>query len=224
LAKPAPAEPDWNFDPSRVVPAIALPQASAIARALALYQEALRKPSLTAMCLDFSGSMHGDGEMQLKTAMTTLLDPGQASHNLIQWTPADRIVVLPFDSHVREVDSSNGSIAAQGDLLAKVRAQSTDGGDDMYTCAERAMSVIQPYVMTGRFLPAIVIMTDGHSNAQKGFDDDWRKEGHELPIFGVTFGDAQTSQLDELASLTRARVFDGKADLAEAFRSLRGYN
>jgi Ca-activated chloride channel family protein len=224
MARPAPPEPDWNFDPSRIVHAIALPAPSVIARALTLYQEALRKPSLTAICLDFSGSMRGYGETQLKAAMSSLLDPGQASHNLIQWTPADRIVVLPFDSHVREVDSSNGSIAAQADLLTKVRAQSADDGNDMYACAERALSAIQPYLVTDQFLPAIVIMTDGRSDPHKGFEDNWRKEGHELPIFGVTFGNAQATQLDELATLTRARVFDGNADLAEAFRSLRGYN
>jgi Ca-activated chloride channel family protein len=224
MAKPAPPEPDWNFDPARIVRSIALPAPSVIARALALYQEALRKPSLTAICLDFSGSMHGYGETQLKAAMSSLLDPGQASHNLIQWTPADRIVVLPFDSHVREVDSSNGSIAAQADLLAKVRAQSADDGNDMYACAERAISAIEPYLATDQFLPAIVIMTDGRSDPDKGFEDNWRKEGHELPIFGVTFGNAQATKLDELASLTRARVFDGNGDLAEAFRSLRGYN
>jgi Ca-activated chloride channel family protein len=224
VAKTTPPEPDWNFDPSRMVHAIALPEPSTIARALTLYQEALRKPSLTAMCLDFSGSMHGGGEAQLKAAMSSLLDPEQASHNLIQWTPADRIVVLPFDSRVREVDSSNGSIAAQAGLLAKVRAQSADGGNDMYACAERAMTAIQPYLVSDQFLPAIVIMTDGHSDPHKGFETDWRKEGHDLPIFGVTFGDAHASQLDQLADLTRARVFDGRADLAEAFRSLRGYN
>jgi Ca-activated chloride channel family protein len=224
MAKPAPPEPDWNFDPSRVVHPIALPAPSVIARALTLYQEAFRKPSLTAMCLDFSGSMHGSGEMQLKAAMSAILDPERASHNLIQWTPADRIVVLPYDSHVREVDSSNGSIAAQAGLLAKVRAQSADGGNDMYACAERAMAAIQPYLATDQFLPAIVIMTGGRSDPHKGFDDNWRREGHELPIFGVTFGNAQATKLDELASLTRARVFDGNGDLPEAFRSLRGYN
>jgi Ca-activated chloride channel family protein len=224
IAKRAPPEPDWNFDPSRLVHAIALPEPSVTARALALYQEALRKPSLTAMCLDFSRSMHGNGETQLKAAMSSLLDTKQASHNLTQWTPADRIVVLPFDSHVREVDSSNGTIAAQADLLAKVRAQSADGGNDMYACAERAMSAIQPYLATDQFLPAIVIMTDGRSDPHKDFEASWRKEGHELPIFGVTFGDAHANQLDVLADLTRARVFDGRAELAEAFRSLRGYN
>ena len=55
-------EPDWNFDPSRLVTAIRMPEPAVIRTALDLYQEALRKPSLSALCLDFSGSMQGDGE------------------------------------------------------------------------------------------------------------------------------------------------------------------
>jgi Ca-activated chloride channel family protein len=45
-----------------------------------------------------------------------------------------------------------------------------------------------------------------------------------VPIFGVTFGDANTGDLDDLATLTQARVFDGRTNLTEAFRSVRGYN
>ena len=38
------------------------------------------------------------------------------------------------------------------------------------------------------------------------------------------FGQAQESQLDELADLTNARDFDGREDLIGAFRSVKGYN
>ena len=224
MAKPAPPERDWNFDPSRVVPSISLPEAGVISRALVLYQEVLRKPSLTAICLDFSGSMSGDGETQLKNAITALFDPAQATRSLIQWSSADRIFILPFDSHVREVDTGDGSVQSQARLLAAVKAQSADDGTDMYDCAERAMAEMQPYITSGEYLPAIVIMTDGRSDHHANFEQDWAQEGHAIPIFGVTFGDADKSQLEDLARLTRARVFDGAANLTEAFRSVRGYN
>jgi Ca-activated chloride channel homolog len=224
MAKPAPPERDWNFDPSRVVPSVALPEPKEISRALALYQEVLRKPSLTAICLDFSGSMEGDGVTQLKAAMRALFDPAQAAHNLIQWTPQDKIFILPFDSGVREVDAGDGSAASQARLLAAVENQQANDGTDMYACAERALATMEPLVQTGQYLPAIVIMTDGRSDKHAGFEDNWRREGHFVPIFGVTFGDADKSQLDELSVLTRARVFDGGSNLTEAFRSVRGYN
>lgn len=224
MAKPAPAEKDWNFDPARLIPSIALPEPKVIARALTLYQEALRKPSLTALCLDFSGSMSGDGETQLKAAINTLFNPAQASQNLIQWTPADRILILPFDSHVRTVVQGDGSVASQERLNQAVAAEEADDGTDMYDCAERALKEMKPYLDTNQYLPAIVIMTDGKSDAHEGFDDAWRAEGHFVPIFGVTFGDADATDLDALAELTRSRVFDGRANLTEAFRSVRGYN
>jgi Ca-activated chloride channel family protein len=94
----------------------------------------------------------------------------------------------------------------------------------MYACAERALATMKPYLDSGQYLPAVVIMTDGRSDSHQGFNDAWRREGHDVPIFGVTFGDADKSQLDDLAELTRARVFDGSANLTEAFRSVRGYN
>jgi Ca-activated chloride channel family protein len=144
MAKPAPAEPDWNFDPSRVVPSIAMPEPAVMARALTLYQEVLRKPSLTAICLDFSGSMQGAGETQLKAAMAKLFDPAEAAKTLVQWTPDDRIFIIPFDSAVREVDSGDGTTASQAELLAAVDRQSEGGGTDMYACALRALSRCSP--------------------------------------------------------------------------------
>jgi Ca-activated chloride channel family protein len=82
---------------------------------------------------------------------------------------------------------------------------------------------MQPYLDKG-YLPAVVLMTDGESENADGFDAAWRRGGHDLPVFGVTFGDANKEQLDTVAKLTRARVFDGGKNLTEAFRSARGYN
>ena len=223
MAAPARPEPDWNFDPSRVVPSVALPEPAVISRALTLYQEVLRRPSLTALCLDFSGSMQGQGEEQLKTAMRTLFDPAEASRALIQWSPADRIIVIPFDSSPRQTLTGDGSPASQARLLSAIEAESSDGGTDMYACADAAFAAMQPYLDKG-YLPAVVLMTDGESDNAEGFDIAWRQGGHELPVFGVTFGDADKDQLETVAKLTRARVFDGGKNLTEAFRSARGYN
>jgi Ca-activated chloride channel family protein len=224
LAPPGRPEPDWNFDPSRVVPSIALPEPKVIASALTLYQEVLRRPSLTALCLDFSGSMEGDGERQLKAAMRTLLTPAEAQKSLIQWTAGDRIFILPFDSEVRGLSIGDGTPASQASLLAAVESQHASGGTDMYACAERAFAALQPHLADGRYLPAVVIMTDGKSDRRSDFIEQWRREGHDVPVFGVTFGDAEKDQLDDLAASTHGRVFDGGKNLTEAFRSARGYN
>jgi len=221
-AQPRP-DAAWNFDPARVVPSIALPEPEVISRALVLYQEVLRRPSLTAICLDFSGSMQGQGETQLQNAMAALLTPQTASLTLIQWTPGDRIIVIPFDATPRDLFTGDGSAASQSQLLAKVRTERAGGGTDMYACAHQALAAMTPYIGQG-YLPAIVIMTDGRSQGGEGFASEWEQSGHDIPIFGVTFGDADKSQLQTLAERTHARVFDGGTNLTEAFRSARGYN
>ena len=38
------------------------------------------------------------------------------------------------------------------------------------------------------------------------------------------FGSAERDQLDGIARLTNAKVFDGRKDLVGAFRSVKGYN
>ena len=68
-------------------------------------------------------------------------------------------------------------------------------------------------------------MTDGRTDGgSEQFLSEWREVSPRVPVFGITFGDADATQLKSLAEATSARVFDGKADLAGAFRAARGYN
>jgi Ca-activated chloride channel family protein len=217
--------PEWNFDPTKLVTAIRMPEPAVIRDSLTLYQGALRKPSLTAICLDFSGSMQGDGERQLQQAMQFLLTPDQASRVLVQWSPADRIIVIPFDGMTRDVFRAGGTPEEQAKLLAAVSQEQAGGGTDMYACASQALAEISRTPNLSTYLPAIVIMTDGRTDgANTGFLNLWNQTEPRVPVFGITFGDAEKSQLDALAAQTSARVFDGGTDLASAFRAVRGYN
>ena len=38
------------------------------------------------------------------------------------------------------------------------------------------------------------------------------------------FGSASDYQLNDIAKLSNAKVFDGKSDLVRAFKEVRGYN
>jgi Ca-activated chloride channel family protein len=221
----AKADPNWNFDPTRLVTAIRMPEPAVIRQALDLYQGALRKPSLTALCLDFSGSMAGKGESQLQAAMQFLFNPDETGKVLAQWTPADRIMVIPFDSRVRTTLSATGDPAQQKSLVDKVSLQHADGGTNMYACASRALGRMKDTPNLSSYLPAIVIMTDGKSDdASRDFLGEWMATNPHVPVFGITFGDADKTQLDALAKATSARVFDGRDDLVSAFRAVRGYN
>lgn len=45
-----------------------------------------------------------------------------------------------------------------------------------------------------------------------------------IPIYSIMFGNAYKDELEEIANLTNAKVFDGKQDLLKAFKEVRGYN
>src|ERR1700758_3572685 len=113
-----PADPVTNLDPSRPVTVVRPPEPSVIQTALAAYQDALRRPSLTALCLDVSGSMQGNGERELLDAMRFLLTPARTREMLVQWTKQDQILVLPFNDHVLWMASSSGDEIEQAALLA----------------------------------------------------------------------------------------------------------
>ena len=225
-AAPLPADAATNLDPSRPVTVVRPPEPSVIQTALAAYQEALRRPSLTALCLDVSGSMAGNGERQLLDAMRFLLTPARTREMLVQWSKQDQILVLPFSDHVLWSAASSGDESQQAALLARTLQLRADGGTDFYTCGARALAAMKPALDQEQHLAAIVIMTDGKSQgAMSTFEGPWRADGHRVPVFGVTFGDeADRSQLDNLAKLTGGRVFDGTKNLTDAFRAARGYN
>lgn len=222
LADPVPA---WNFDPNRPVTAVRPPEPKVIWAALNLYQEALRRPSLSGLCLDVSGSMSGDGIRQLHEATSFLFSPDVTKDLLVQWSPQDHIYAIAFSGGPGPVEAGTGAPADQARLKAWGEALQAGGNTDMYLCARAALSAMSGDLATGRYLPAIVIMTDGRSSdGLAAFLGDWRRDGRKVPVFGITFGNADRSQLDRLAEETGGRVFDGRKGLAEAFRAVRGYN
>ncbi len=220
--------PDWGIDVARVFTSIRFPNAAVIEEALDLYQSKFRKPSFTVYALDFSGSMEGVGEQQLNNAMQTLLDQDKASQYFLQGTPDDITIVIAFNSEVItswRVDGSDANDLLE--LYRLVRDQEVGGGTNIYAPVVQALNLMaeSDEELRTRF-PAIILMTDGRSN--EGSLDEVRtafeQTGLDVPVFGITFGDADRSQLDALAELTSATVYDGSTNLIDAFRNAKGNN
>jgi Ca-activated chloride channel homolog len=224
-ASDAKGDPAWNYDPTRRLHVIDMPPAAVMRAALDLYQDALRRPSLTAYCLDFSSGMRGPGEKAVREAMSFMLSRDQAAPLLVQHASADQILVIPFDSAPREVARGVGTPADEARLLNIVNAQQPDGSSDYYACAERALDEILATPGSLAYLPAIIVMTNGKSDDRlQEFLIRWRSSHRDIPIFGITFAGADTAQLAKLTEATRGRVFDATTSLTDAFRSVRGYN
>lgn len=215
---------DWGIDPDAYLHSIVYPSKGFIQQAMTLYQEALRKPAFTVFCLDYSGSMYGKGHEQLSGAMHYILDPAQAGRDYLQFTDRDIVVLLPFDSDIREPLVGHGGQG--GDLLAQLDELEPDGGTDIYLVLQYAMELQKQVDLGGEYTLSIVLMTDGES--MYGLDDEVR-EAYEsgeasVAVYSIMFGDANPSQLEDVASWSSGKVFDGRTDLIDAFREVRGYN
>ena len=222
--------PEWGIDLRRILSPIRFPAQDVIREALTLYQTTFRKPSMTVYCLDYSGSMRDAGEDDLKGAMRVLLDEGTASRFLLQTSSRDVTVVIPFNSKPIDQWSVKGNASAElSQLLSKISALQAEGGTDIFTPVLEARRIIRSTPDLEGYSPAIILMTDGRSEngmSLERFRNVWRADGRpdDIPIYSITFGQADQSQLDELASLSSGRVFDGRKDLVRAFRQARGYN
>ncbi|CAK8721810.1 Ca-activated chloride channel family protein [Candidatus Electronema halotolerans] len=227
-AKNAVFNSDWGINVSRILTPIRLPAAPVVAEALNLYQTAFRKPSLTAYVLDYSGSMGGNGVEQLRKAMRTLLDQRIAKEYMLQASPDDLTVVVPFNSGVIDVFQAQGNEPqALGDLLAKIEALEPGGGTNMYVAAAEAMKRIKAQAESGKYHASVIVMSDGKS---EGSLDQFKAMlqgtglGKDIPVFTILFGEAQPKQMKGFAEAMSGRMFDGRVDVVKAFREAKGYN
>ena len=217
--------PAWGIDTDRILSPIQMPDAEVLMAALNLYQTNFKKPSLNIYCLDFSGSMTGTGEEQLKEAMSQIQIQENAEKNLLQANDGEINIAILFDDEIMDVlyakDSSAASLESLYDQIADF---DTRGGTDIYTPAALAYEIAHNYDLS-QYTPAVILMTDGQSMDDPDvFEDALAEYGNDIPVFSITFGDADPSQLEELADETNAKVFDGTKNLTEAFRNVKGYN
>ena len=69
-------------------------------------------------------------------------------------------------------------------------------------------------------------MTDGQSNGGSFYNlrNYYEKNKLNIPIYSITFGSSDESELERIAELTNGKVFDGKSGLKKAFAEVRSYN
>ena len=120
--------------------------------------------------------------------------------------------------------AADDSNAALEDLYNEITGHEAGGGTNIYVAAREALEIACSYDLD-QYTPAIILMTDGRSlEGMREFEQAYENAGEDVPVFSITFGDADPNQLEDLAGLTGGRVFDGTDNLTEAFRSVKGYN
>lgn len=229
-------DPCWDTD--RPIKQVTMPTSEVVAKAVDLYQTALRKPSLTVYVADFSGSMaNSSGQKELKAAMRAVFDPTEARKWNLQPTAKDVNVFIPF-SHVvwGSIEVRGNDPKAYAEAIARIEKLQADGGTEMYLGLNAALAFIDRFPNLSDYAVSIVLMTDGVSKddgatrALNGLAKAFKERG--VATYSVLFGEADQTQLVNIAShqvggnaeLAKAYVCDGRKDLVGCFRKVRANN
>ena len=212
----------WGIKTDKYLNVTRFPSKDMITKSLDLYIEQLRKPTHVVFCLDYSGSMSGDGYDQLVSAMEYILTYESASRDKLQFSSNDKITVLPFSDEVLDVWEGTGSDTKE--LLLNIKNESPMGSTALYDAIEEGIKILDKE--SNSYTTTIIAMTDGAVNVGSFYDlaKVYNKSKKKVPIYSITFGNASEYQLDEIAELSNSKVFDGKSNLLRAFKEVRGYN
>ena len=187
--------------------------------------------------LDLSGSMQGDRLASLKTALTSLtgLDTsltGQFSrfraNEDVHFVTFASEVIDQKDFTINDTDPNSVSMQQIRDY---VDGLSTYDNTAIYDALVTAyQGVYDQQQADPNRLYSVVLMTDGENNAGYSYQQfaDWfnalpdgARAVHTYPIL---FGDSNTDEMNDLASLTGGRTFDAQSgDLTDIFKQIRGY-
>lgn len=214
---------EWGIKTDEYLTGSKFPGEEVITKAINIYIEELRKPSHTVFCLDYSGSMQGDGYSSLVDAMHYILDYNKASADKLQFSKHDKITILPFSSTVQQPWTTNNGLQT-GDLIQKIYAKNPTGGTAIYSCSIEALKILSKE--SDYYTKTVILMTDGENTigSKKYLEDAYKEINEPIPIYSIMFGSAVEYELRDIATLTNARVFDGRKNLLEAFKEVRGYN
>lgn len=215
---------DWGIDTNKYIVPVRYPSTAVIKQALSVYQTELRKPIHIIFCLDYSGSMYGKGITELKNAMEYILNEEETSKDLLQFSSKDKITIIPFNHELLKTYSTNNGTDTKK-LIDNINNIDTNGGTDIYLPVMKALEILDKEDLE-KYNTSIVLMSDGASNYNRmeQLTQKYHKIGKDIPIFSIMFGSASRSQLQEIADLTNAKIFDGKTNLLDAFKQVRGYN
>ena len=213
--------PKWGINTSEYITPIKYPSIAVINEALKLYQSEFKKPVHVVFCLDYSGSMYGEGIKELRDAMEYILTSDDISVN---FNEKDKIDVIPFGTNIIDIWSTTNGLSNH-ELLNNINTTDLNGATALYLAAAKAVNILSKEDKD-KYVTSVILMTDGQANIgtfrefKKGYND----LGVEIPIYSITFGSADERELLEISQLTNGKVFDGKTSLITAFKKVRGYN
>jgi Ca-activated chloride channel family protein len=201
------------------------------------YLNEIRPPAHAIFVLDTSGSMNGSRLQTLKKALTGLtgLDDSltgqfsrfRAREDLTFITFSTRVGYIK-DFTVDTTDPNGPSLTAVRNFVNGLQA---GGNTAIYTALDEAYHQAVDALKTDPTrLTSIVLMTDGENNMGLSFERfviDYHALGpaaQQVRTFPVLFGDADPSELHDVADQTGGEVFDSRSEsLSVVFKEIRGF-
>ena len=216
--------PDWGIDTTKYLKDMKYPSKKVISKAISLYIESFRKPTHVVFCLDVSGSMYGSGLNELQEAMNYILDKDKASKDNLQFSNNDKVTIITFNSKVSHISETKYGNNLE-DIIYGINKLYANGGTNIYDPSIEALKILSKDD-SNEYTKTVILMTDGQSNSGYYYDlrDYYQKNKLDIPIYSITFGSSDESELNQIAKLTNAKTFDGKSGLLKAFAEVRSYN
>ncbi len=214
---------EWGIDTSKYLIPLKYPSKKVITEAMDLYIENLRKPTHTVFCLDISGSMSSGGLSELKNAMNYILDREQARKDKLQFSTYDKISIITFNSRTKSISKIYNGDDTE-DLLYFINHLVASGGTNIYEPTQEALKILLK--TSEEYIKTVILMTDGESNSGSFSNLKYYYNYHNMnvPIYSIMFGSSEEYQLEPIAELSNAKVFNGKDGLKKAFMEVRSYN
>jgi len=217
---------EWGIDTTKYINDVTFPNLDIIKQALSTYQNLFRKPVYVAFCLDYSGSMRGERFDKLISALKLVLSSN--SDFDIRFTSNDKAVIIPFAySAITYEPEWNSTNYSYDELIDNCESLLPYGNTAAYDGLEKSIeTLLKDNSLSKDYNLSIILMTDGEINVgdYSEFSNYYILKNSGIPIYSIMFGDASDFELERIANLSNGKVFDGKGNLEEAFKEVRGYN
>ena len=204
------------------------PDAATWREAMTRYRLAWRKPSVTVLAIDRSGSLADSGADGLQAALEAVLLPEQAAVSWLQTMPEDTTIVIPFAAELGRPLTIRGNAPSDFQWLAgQLAEQESGGGTNLYDTTRRGLWAIEEAGLGNR-LSAVILVTDGQSNegeialVDDAFDDS--PIGEQVAVHAVLTGDSWQEQVQPIVARAGGQVFDNGSDLTADLRAARAGN
>ncbi|MBR4262154.1 MAG: VWA domain-containing protein [Bacilli bacterium] len=215
---------EWGIDTNKYLIPQKYPSKTVMNKAFDIYVEDLRKPTHTVFCLDRSGSMNGSGINELKEAMKYIVNREEARKDRLQFSKEDKITIIQFNGYVYDTSKTFNGYDVDS-LINYVDSIYVGGGTNIYDPSIEALKILQKEDPS-EYNTVVILMTDGQSNqgSYYNLENFYKNNNIKAPIYSITFGQADESELNEIADLTNGKVFNGKSGLKEAFKEVRSFS